>query len=58
MAHTLELLFDQIKRTQCDHHQDCARDGFQLSNQPPLVTFWTFVKGIEDEENLGVCPDL
>ena len=58
MIRTLELLFDQIKRTRCDHQVDCARYGFQFIDQSPLVIFWTFVQGVDDEENFGVFLDF
>jgi hypothetical protein len=55
-AHTLESLFYQIKRMQCDHQVDCARYGFKFSNQSPLVIFLAFVQGVKDDENIGVSP--
>ena len=32
VARILELLFNQIERTRCDHQVDCTRDGFEFSD--------------------------
>jgi hypothetical protein len=57
-ARTRELLFNQVKRTRCNHQVDFARYGFEFSDQSPLVIFLAFIQGVEDDENLRVCPDF